>query len=560
MKQQFLSNVALLILSVLFSIALIFAFIELPRLLDTLLQNRIGFPQFDHGLGELNALKTEMYIRGLHLRWIGYGSLLLITVLIVAGFATRKTGWALAGAMGLFIPVFGQFALSMFFLAGLGFLRVGWLPFLEITSVNVLDLGRVIYVPYWVLNWFLSLFHWNAHQFLSYLFMAVGAFLFTWGVLVWFQSRYREEQVASSWLYKISRHPQYLGWIIWSYGFILFSPFEETMKVTWSIPGSLPWLLMTMTIIGICMLEEIRMVRVAGTGYEQYRQRAPFLLPIPSWFNRIVSWPARRITGGGYPTRRIQVLWIVLLYTVILMALSLFWLDLRPLRKENAGGAEQTQELSAIAAGLDQAGDDRRAVYAQMEKIPRYGEAGTEVLMTLSGHPNPDVREFSIQFLGEQRCTAAEDIFLGALNDSVRRVRSSAIIASSILTSERAVDSLIGLLVHPLFPNNLFHIYGTLGAMGDARAIPFLAKGLEEEAWFNQRAALNAIMQIDPAAGVAYAIRELNDTDVNVRRNAVMQCILSGDLQVVNPLSDLSEDPDFEVRFYARQGVKRLTK
>ncbi|MGW8315051.1 MAG: hypothetical protein ACWGNV_05580, partial [Bacteroidales bacterium] len=250
MNQQFRSNAALLLLSIIFSIALIFAFIELPRLLDTALQNRIGFPQFDHGLGELNALKTEMYIQALHLRWIGYGSLLLILVLMVAGFATRKTGWALAGAMGLFIPVFGQFALSMFFLAGLGFLRVGWLPFLEITSLNVLDLGRVIYVPYWILHWFLGLFHWNAHQFLSYLFMAIGAFLFTWGVLVWFQSRYRELQVASSWLYTFSRHPQYLGWIIWSYGFILFSPFDQSMKVTWTVPISLPWLLMTMTIIG----------------------------------------------------------------------------------------------------------------------------------------------------------------------------------------------------------------------------------------------------------------------------------------------------------------------
>ncbi|MGW8316368.1 MAG: HEAT repeat domain-containing protein, partial [Bacteroidales bacterium] len=386
------------------------------------------------------------------------------------------------------------------------------------------------------------------------------AFLFTWGVLVWFRSRVQYLQVASGWIYKISRHPQYLGWILWSYGFILFSPFTQSMKITWNIPSSLPWLLMTMTIIGICMLEEIRMVRLAGAGYERYRAKAPFLMPIPSWLNKIVGWPARQITGGGYPVRRIQVLWIVLLYSVIFMALSLFWVDVRPLRKENVRDAEQTEQLSTIVAGLDQAGDDRRAVYAQMEKIPLYGEAGTEVLMTLSGHPNPDVREFSIQFLGEQQCTAAENIFLRALSDSVRRVRSSAIIASSILTSERAIDSLVGLRVHPAVPNNLFHIYGTLGAMGDARAIPYLARGLKEEAWFNQRAALNAIMEIDPAAGVAYAISELKDTDVNVRRNAVMQCILSRNPQVVDPLSELFEDPDFEVRFYARQGVRLLTK
>jgi len=250
MKRNFLNNAGLLILAIVFSTGLIFAFIELPRLLDSSLQNNLGFPQFDHGVGEDNALKTELFIQGLHLRWIGYGSLLLILGLIILGYTTRRSGWAMAGAVGLFIPVFGQFAFSMFFLAGLGFLRVGWLPFLDI-SFNLLDLGKVIYVPYWILNWLLGLFKWNPHNFISWFFMAVGAFLFTWGVLLWFKSRYGGDKVATSWIYKISRHPQYLGWILWSYGFILFAPFDRSMKLSWSVPESLPWLLMTMTIVGI---------------------------------------------------------------------------------------------------------------------------------------------------------------------------------------------------------------------------------------------------------------------------------------------------------------------
>lgn len=560
MKQTFWSNAALLLLSLIFSAALFFAFIELPRLLDATLQSRFGFPQFDHGLGEVNALKTEMYIQGLHLRWIGYGSLLLIVALIIFGFATRRTGWALAGALGLFIPVFGQFALSMFFLAGLGFLRVGWLPFLDIASFNVLDLGKVIYIPYWILKWFLGLFHWNAHQFLSYLFMATGAFLFTWGVLVWFQSRYRKHRVAASRIYHISRHPQYLGWILWSYGFILFSPFNQSMKVTWSVPSSLPWLLMTMTIIGICMLEEIRMMKFTGGAYEQYRAKAPFLMPLPRWFNRIISWPARMITGGGYPARRIQVFWIILLYTGIFMALSLFWVDIGSSRTISSSEDEQQEQLAVIVEGLDRMGDDRRAIYARMEKIPRYGAAGTDVLLNLSVDPNPIIREFAIQFLGAQQYTAAEDIFLHALNDSIKRVRSSAILASAILTSDRAADSLIQLLVRPRYANNLFHIYGTLGAMGNPKAIPYLAEGLDQEAWFNQQAALNAIMDIDPVTGITYAVAELGDPEVKVRQNAVTRCILSGDPRVVPYLRELFDDEDFEVRFYARQGVKRIQK
>jgi hypothetical protein len=51
---------------------------------------------------------------------------------------------------------------------------------------------------------------------------------------------------------------------------------------------------------------------------------------------------------------------------------------------------------------------------------------------------------------------------------------------------------------------------------------------------------------------------ELQDENVHIRRNAVIVCILSGDPQVIEPLRSLFEDDDFEVRFYAKQGVKRL--
>lgn len=131
----------LLSVSVVFSVALMFAFIELPRLLDNLLQENVGFPGFDHGLDDEEAYKTELYIQALHLRLIGYVSLALVLAFIVLGFVTSKSSWAWAGALVLFLPVFGQFALSMFFLSGLGMLRIGWMPFLDI-SFEFLNLGQ----------------------------------------------------------------------------------------------------------------------------------------------------------------------------------------------------------------------------------------------------------------------------------------------------------------------------------------------------------------------------------------------------------------------------------
>jgi len=559
MKSNFLNNAGLLLLAIVFSTGLIFAFIELPRLLDIGLQNHLGFPQFDQGEGLNNALKTEMFIEGLHLRWIGYGSLLLIVILIIFGYATRKSGWALAGAVGLFIPVFGQFAYSMFFLAGLGFLRVGWLPFLDI-SFNILDLGKVIYVPFWILRWFLGLFKWNPHNFLSWIFMAAGAFLFTWGVLLWFKSRYGGNKVATSWLYKISRHPQYLGWILWSYGFILFAPYEMTMKMSWSIPSSLPWLLMTMTIVGICMMEEIKMMEITGGSYRQYRESSPFLLPLPRWLNRILSLPGRLVTRGEYPTRRSQVIWIMLIYTGIFMGLSLIWTDLGLRPDKTMATEESRKELSEIMSKLEQAGENRRAVYALMEDIPAYGEDGVDSLVILAAHPNPVIREFSIQFLGQLNVREAEEIIIHSLSDSVRRVRSSAILAVGEIRSERAADSLIQMLADPRLPNNQFHIYGALGAIGEHEAIPCLSEVLKGDDKYNQIFALDAIMRIDPVEGLTYAIDELQDENEEVRRNAVITCIQSGDRRAIEPMTKLYRDNDFEVRFYARQGVKRLSR
>jgi protein-S-isoprenylcysteine O-methyltransferase Ste14 len=447
----------------------------------------------------------------------------------------------------------------MFFLAGLGFLRVGWLPFLDI-SFDILDLGKVIYVPFWILRWFLGLLKWDPHNFIPWLFMAIGAFLFTWGVLLWFRSRYSGDKVATSRIYKISRHPQYLGWILWSYGFILFAPFTKSMKMSWTVPESLPWLLMTMTIVGICMLEEIKMMKITGGKYANYRESSPFLFPLPSLLNRILTLPARLVTRGEYPTKRIQVLWIVLIYTAIFMALSLIWMDLGASRKADQSSPESRRELSEIMNKLNEAGDQRRVIYPLMNEIPLFGEAGQDSLFLLANKPNNHIREFAIMFLGQMEVREAEDILIHSLNDSIKRVRSSAILAVGQIRSERAVDSLSGMLVDPQQNNNTFLIYGALGSIGDPAAIPVLVRGLDGGAHYNQIAALDAIMAIDPRQGLSYVFEELNDENEEVRRNAVINCIKTGDPVVVDALGAMLEDEDFEVRFYAKQGIKRLKK
>ena len=81
-KVNKIKDIGLLIIAIVFSVALMFAFIELPRWLDAMLQQNIGFPGFDQGAGEDAAYKSEIYIDALFLRWIGYGSLILVILFI----------------------------------------------------------------------------------------------------------------------------------------------------------------------------------------------------------------------------------------------------------------------------------------------------------------------------------------------------------------------------------------------------------------------------------------------------------------------------------------------
>lgn len=68
MKSNVLNNAGLLLLAIVFSTGLIFAFIELPSLLDISLQNHLGFPRFDQGEGGTSAIKSDLFIEGLQLR------------------------------------------------------------------------------------------------------------------------------------------------------------------------------------------------------------------------------------------------------------------------------------------------------------------------------------------------------------------------------------------------------------------------------------------------------------------------------------------------------------
>jgi protein-S-isoprenylcysteine O-methyltransferase Ste14 len=308
-------------LAIVFTIGLTFASVEVPLILSRVLIERVETPGFD---ATNHPEETEAFLDAHHLRPIGAVGLGLTIVLMAGGLLAERRGAAAAGALLFFLPVFGHFAASMFFLAGLAATRVLWLPILSV-SHEILALGDVVYLPYAVLVHPLTSLGWDIRDLVPWLVMGAGTAIFAFSTLGWLSARFEGRGVADTWLYRISRHPQYLGWIVWSYGMLLYVMRNSELlhfKIRWGMPSSLPWLVATMAIIGIALIEEIRMARGEGDVYLTYRERTPFLLPLPPWLTGVISAPMRWSIRRPWPTSGAQVVLVIAVYTAILVAAS----------------------------------------------------------------------------------------------------------------------------------------------------------------------------------------------------------------------------------------------
>jgi protein-S-isoprenylcysteine O-methyltransferase Ste14 len=308
--------------SVLIAAALSFAAVEVPRLLSAALLEHVDFPGFDP---TYNADGYAAFLDSWYLRPLGYAALAAVVGLIVYGFIRERRGAATAGAVAFFLPLFGHFARSMFFLAGLGLLRTLWLPILQV-SHELLQLGDVVYLPYAAVVWLGAVAHVDIRSWLSWLVMGSGMLLFVLGTLTWFRCRLAGPHLAERGVYRLCRHPQYLGWLLWSYGLMLYlvRNYEgQHFKLGWGMPNSLPWLVSALVIVGVAWLEEIAMERHFGLRYAVYRDRTPFLLPLPRGLRRLLTVPVRLVSGTDSPRTGGQVLATIGLYGAILILLSL---------------------------------------------------------------------------------------------------------------------------------------------------------------------------------------------------------------------------------------------
>ena len=301
----------LLALAIVYGVGTTFFTVEMERIVERTITPHIA------GSAEVQALNREIYsglgrfMASKHVRAIGYSCVVAIVLLALAGLVTERRGLASLGSIGLILPIYAYFIMHMSFLAGLQVVTALWAPFWG----DLVRLGDVAYLPYLLLSYPFSLLGMDIRRFLAELCVSMGLLIFVLGVLAWFYARFQKKGTADFWIYRFSRHPQYLGWIVWSYGLMLRVHLRGDTALGSSNPGaSLPWVISTLIIVCVALSEEIHMRRQHGAEYESYSNRAPFMLPLPGSLSRAISAPFRLITRKERPETGWDLVWVFGLY------------------------------------------------------------------------------------------------------------------------------------------------------------------------------------------------------------------------------------------------------
>jgi len=303
------------LLAVVFTIALTFATLQLPVTIGNWLSNY--FPDI-HPIVEPEQIAEFMVVA----RPIGYACLGVIAILILAGFMTGKRKLSIFSSFAFFLPTFGYFFASMFFLAGLGILRIPFIPFWD-PSTNLMNFGDISYLPYMALVYPFWLGGVDIRMVISWVAVGLGLFIFVLGTITWFYGKVQRRKTVDFWIYRYTRHPQYLGFIIWSYGVMLIAA-QQPVPMGGSNPGaSLSWLLTSLVIICIALAEENKMRKEDSERYLQYTASAPFMFPIPKFVATAITFPIRLLLKKNRPETGKELLATFAVYATLLILLSL---------------------------------------------------------------------------------------------------------------------------------------------------------------------------------------------------------------------------------------------
>jgi hypothetical protein len=91
------------------------------------------------------------------------------------------------------------------------------------------------------------------------------------------------------------------------------------------MPSSLPWLISSLVIICVALLEEIKMQKNYPVEYQNYKKQAPFFFPLPDFISRIITLPVKLLIGKEQPENGREVATIFFVYLGLLILLSILF-------------------------------------------------------------------------------------------------------------------------------------------------------------------------------------------------------------------------------------------
>jgi protein-S-isoprenylcysteine O-methyltransferase Ste14 len=310
-------TLSLLALAVGYTIGTAFFTIELERLFERTLTPAITESSGATALSQAVMASPDAFMQSNSVRIIGGVSLALIIALTLVGFAAEKQGLSFLGGFAFFLTTYAYFVIHMSFLAGLQVLVLLWRPFWG----DWVRLGDIVYLPYMILVYPFALLGVDIRADTAHWLFRIGLIVFALGTAAWFYARFQRKGMATFWIYRYSRHPQYLGWVIWSYSLMLRAALSHAVSPN---PGTgLPWMLSTLILVWVALGEEIRMSKQYGPEYESYRTAAPFLFPLPRVVSTVVSAPMRLVLKKNWPENNRELVLSFGVYAAILILLSL---------------------------------------------------------------------------------------------------------------------------------------------------------------------------------------------------------------------------------------------
>ena len=261
----------------------------------------------------------------------GYVILILILITAVRGIARKRYYASVISAVVYFAPTLFVFVVRMTVLfTGLEipvFLMAYLLWVCGIEGDFLFRLfgsGQVFLVPYWIaITAYASEGGdiWanieQVRDIYGSIFIIVGLLVLFLGVAAWLNTKYQGRRLVDSGIYRLTRHPQYLGYILWSYGMLILSTYNQAPGLT-PTAITLNWLVSSLILVGVALAEEINLRSDDGLNYVEYAERTSFMFPLPRSVRRVVSTPFRIIWGSNYPENLRTVLkTLVLIFLVV---------------------------------------------------------------------------------------------------------------------------------------------------------------------------------------------------------------------------------------------------